>query len=184
MWLGVPWWLSGLKIQWCHCCGSGPCPGTGTSACHRWGKTKQNNSIQGLFVFPVVSSVDFYLVCLQHRSGWAPVLPLEGSCMPPCFCGGFVYLFVCFGCARCMWRFLARDQTLATAATRAAAVTPPDPYPVLPRRNSRRYCFVCNFFFFFHGFLNFFHYSWCSVTSFAHQWLRTESSKQIHRRRP
>ena len=38
MYRGVPWWCSGLRIQHCHCCGSGRCsgsgviPGPGTSA--------------------------------------------------------------------------------------------------------------------------------------------------------
>lgn len=36
---GAPWWLNGLRIWCCHCCGSGGCygggsiPGPGTSAC-------------------------------------------------------------------------------------------------------------------------------------------------------
>jgi len=39
----VLWWLRGLRIQCCHCCGSGYCcgtgsvPGPGISACHRCG---------------------------------------------------------------------------------------------------------------------------------------------------
>ena len=38
---GVPWWLSGLRIWCCHCCGSSCCCGTGlipgleTYTCHR-----------------------------------------------------------------------------------------------------------------------------------------------------
>ena len=43
--LGVPWWLSGLKIQHCHCCGTGrycggvgSIPGLGTPVCHGCGK--------------------------------------------------------------------------------------------------------------------------------------------------
>ena len=31
--LGVPWWLSGLRIQDCHCSGIGSVPGQGTSMC-------------------------------------------------------------------------------------------------------------------------------------------------------
>ena len=30
---GVPWWLSGLRSQCCHCCGSGLIPGLGTPVC-------------------------------------------------------------------------------------------------------------------------------------------------------
>ena len=26
--LGIPWWLSGLRIQCCLCCGTGSVPGT------------------------------------------------------------------------------------------------------------------------------------------------------------
>ena len=39
--LGVPWWLSGLRMQCFHCSGLGCCcvtgsiPGPGTSTCHR-----------------------------------------------------------------------------------------------------------------------------------------------------
>ena len=33
---GVTWWLSGLKICCCHCCGSASIPGAGTSACCRY----------------------------------------------------------------------------------------------------------------------------------------------------
>ena len=44
----APWWLSRLKIQHCHCCGSGCCcgsvsiPGLGTSACLRHGLKNKN----------------------------------------------------------------------------------------------------------------------------------------------
>ena len=44
-----PWWLSGLRIQYCHCCGSGCCcdwssiPGPGTSAC--LGLTQKNKCL-------------------------------------------------------------------------------------------------------------------------------------------
>ena len=38
---GVPWWLSGLRIWHCHCCGSGSIPGQGTSSCLRCGKKKE-----------------------------------------------------------------------------------------------------------------------------------------------
>ena len=41
----VPWWLSRLRIQHCHCCGSDSVSGLGTSPCHWvWLKTnKQTN---------------------------------------------------------------------------------------------------------------------------------------------
>ena len=48
--LRVPWWLSGLRICHCHCCGlSGCCgtrwiPGPRTLACHRLGKKKKKDS--------------------------------------------------------------------------------------------------------------------------------------------
>lgn len=32
--LGAPWWLSGLGIQHCHCYGAGSIPGPGTFECH------------------------------------------------------------------------------------------------------------------------------------------------------
>ena len=41
--LGVPWWLSGLGIWCCHCCGVGSVPGFETSTCYRGGK-KPNQS--------------------------------------------------------------------------------------------------------------------------------------------
>ena len=46
--LGVPWWLSRLRIQHCHYCGSGYCcgggliPGLGTSACCRHDQKEKN----------------------------------------------------------------------------------------------------------------------------------------------
>ena len=38
--VGVPWWLSGLSIQHCHCCGTGSIPGPGIFAC--WVPPKKN----------------------------------------------------------------------------------------------------------------------------------------------
>ena len=35
----VPWWLSKLKAQLCHCCCSGSVPGPGISTCHRCSTT-------------------------------------------------------------------------------------------------------------------------------------------------
>ena len=45
---GVPWWLSGLRIRHCHCCGMGLIPGLGTFTGHGHSKKKiakllQNN---------------------------------------------------------------------------------------------------------------------------------------------
>ena len=46
---GVPWWLSMLRIQHCHCCGSGSCsgsgsiPGQGTSTCCRCSQKRKTN---------------------------------------------------------------------------------------------------------------------------------------------
>ena len=48
---GVPWWLSGLRIQHCqyrgsgHCCGSGSIPGPGTPGCCGCGQKKLSNVI-------------------------------------------------------------------------------------------------------------------------------------------
>ena len=49
---GVPWWLSRLRIQCCHWCGSdgycgaGSVPGLGTSTCHGcgWKKKRERNN--------------------------------------------------------------------------------------------------------------------------------------------
>ena len=30
---GVPWWINGLRIWHCHCCGMSSIPGRGNSAC-------------------------------------------------------------------------------------------------------------------------------------------------------
>ena len=51
--LRVPWWLSGLRMQCCHCCGSGYCcgvgsiPGLGISACSGWGQKKKKKDSSG-----------------------------------------------------------------------------------------------------------------------------------------
>ena len=37
----MAWWLSGLKIQCCHCCGSGSILGLGTSECHGCSQKKK-----------------------------------------------------------------------------------------------------------------------------------------------
>ena len=43
---GAPWWLSGLRTQHCHCCGSGYCcgvgliPGLATSTCYGCGQER------------------------------------------------------------------------------------------------------------------------------------------------
>ena len=50
--LGVPWWLSGLRIWHCHCCGLGCCcgtdsvPGPRTCAWHGHSQTKPNQNKQ------------------------------------------------------------------------------------------------------------------------------------------
>ena len=43
---GAPWWHSRLRIWYCHCSGSGHCPGPGTSTCRRCSqnKTKKNRN--------------------------------------------------------------------------------------------------------------------------------------------
>ena len=41
--LGIPWWLSGLRIQCCHCYGIGSIPGLGTFAwCGHGQKTQKS----------------------------------------------------------------------------------------------------------------------------------------------
>ena len=51
---GVPWWLSGLKICRCHCCGSGPISGSRTSACHRcYQKRKERNVLFLRLILPM-----------------------------------------------------------------------------------------------------------------------------------
>ena len=66
--IGVPWWLSRLRIWHCHCCGSGCCcgvgliPDLGTFSCHRcsWNQ-KQNVSIdvssEGWVTDPLIRQV-------------------------------------------------------------------------------------------------------------------------------
>ena len=39
---GVPWWLSGLRIWHCPCCGAGLIPGPGTSTQCRGGPKQTN----------------------------------------------------------------------------------------------------------------------------------------------
>lgn len=47
--LGIPFWLSGLRIWWCRCCSMGHCcdvgliSASGTSPCHRHGQKKGKN---------------------------------------------------------------------------------------------------------------------------------------------
>ena len=72
--MGVPWWLSELRIWHCHCCGLGHCcgvgliPGPGISACHR-----QTHKKSQLCMDPWVSEFSslFYFsrylfVCCYH----------------------------------------------------------------------------------------------------------------------
>ena len=42
----IPLWLSRLRIQLGHCCGSGSIPGPGTSACHRHGQKDPHKNKQ------------------------------------------------------------------------------------------------------------------------------------------
>ena len=41
---GVPWWLSGLRIWCCYCCGLGSVPGSGISACCRCSQNPPNKN--------------------------------------------------------------------------------------------------------------------------------------------
>ena len=40
-WWGVHWWLRGLRMWHCHCCGMGSIPSPGNSICWRWGQKKK-----------------------------------------------------------------------------------------------------------------------------------------------
>ena len=40
--IGVLLWHSGLRIQHCHCCGTGSVPGLGISTCHRHVRKKKS----------------------------------------------------------------------------------------------------------------------------------------------
>ena len=42
--LGVPWWLSRLKVQRCHHCGLGSFPDLGPPTCHRCGQKRKKQS--------------------------------------------------------------------------------------------------------------------------------------------
>ena len=59
--LGVPLWLSGLRIHHCHCsgscccCSTGSIPGPGTSICHKCSQKEKNKNKSLLFL-------NFYLV--------------------------------------------------------------------------------------------------------------------------
>ena len=43
--LGVPWWLSGLRIWHGHCCGVCLIPGPGTSACRGSGQKNKRDAL-------------------------------------------------------------------------------------------------------------------------------------------
>ena len=55
--VGVPWWLSGLRIWCCHYSGSGHCygaglmPGSGTSPCYRHGQEERDHLGQHGYVY-------------------------------------------------------------------------------------------------------------------------------------
>ena len=93
--LGVPWWLSGLSLWYCHCCGSGHCssvgliPGPGTSTCRERGKkiikktilesskrTCQSHLESGL----ILRQCPFtYVLPPQPRSTWLIHFFLQGT---------------------------------------------------------------------------------------------------------
>ena len=45
--LGIPWWLSRLRSQPCHCCGMGSIPGLGTSAFKKKKRKKERKEMEG-----------------------------------------------------------------------------------------------------------------------------------------
>ena len=105
---GVPWWLSGLKIQCCpcsglgHCCGVGLIPGPGTSICCRRGqkikkkKKKQEHllsSVAEQHCHPLTRSNGGRLRTLPKHRGWgaeAGFQPgsvwLQSDAPPCCWC--------------------------------------------------------------------------------------------------
>ena len=92
---GVCWWSSRLRIQQCHCCGSGCCcgagsiPGLGTLSCqgYNWKKKKKKKeyntficwSFLKLLVFPVMREIKVPFVILMrwllgNIKGWGWLL--------------------------------------------------------------------------------------------------------------
>ena len=63
--MGVPWWLSGVRILCCHCCGSGYChgvvlnsgPGTSVYLKCVQEKTKQNKTFRDRADFTMVRNI-------------------------------------------------------------------------------------------------------------------------------
>ena len=68
----VPWWLSRLKVQCYHCCGTGLITGLGTSACHGRGQNKLTFALSIFDLIPVVEG--------SRSNGKAKVQPGEGTC--------------------------------------------------------------------------------------------------------
>ena len=58
--LGVPWWLSGLKIWWCHCCGVGLILAWEIS--HAGGKAKKKKEI---YIY-----IENYTIGLLFKINW------------------------------------------------------------------------------------------------------------------
>ena len=48
--MGVPWWLSVLRIWHCHCSGLGSVPGLGTSTCHRHNQKRKEKKETTLYI--------------------------------------------------------------------------------------------------------------------------------------
>ena len=58
---GVPWWLSGLRIRYCHCCGTGLIPGLGTSTCHKCSKKRKKRKKNPMVIIdPLFENVNLY----------------------------------------------------------------------------------------------------------------------------
>ena len=98
----VPWWLSRLKVQCYHCCGTGLITGLGTSARHGRGQNKLTFALSIFDLLPVVEG--------SRSNGKAKVQPGEGTCSgthhmgtasgppPP---SGFPALHILSPCCQC-----------------------------------------------------------------------------------
>ena len=62
---GLPWWFSSLRVQYCHCCGSGHCcgmgsiPGLGLSTCWGCGRKKEKKNSQEVSNIPTPVGISF-----------------------------------------------------------------------------------------------------------------------------
>ena len=66
--IGVPWWLSWLRVQPCHCCGSDSIPSPGTSACCGYAqKTKRERRPHRMSNFLEIWATS------RHSSIWCTV---------------------------------------------------------------------------------------------------------------